>query len=162
VLQLTAPYVRKVLSRGSFQFSSKRTGEVPWQASSRSARTTQASFGSTSRQPTARSSPLARVMRPKRVPRRGLVGQDECSRREDRRSDRTGTRAQLICREVCQEGRVRRRRGATPTAPRCFLGESVWCACRLATRGQTDMRGLVTAGRGFGWIASACLASSVN
>ena len=34
--------------------------------------------------------------------------------------------AQLICREVCQEGKVRRRRGATPTAPRCFLDESVW------------------------------------
>jgi hypothetical protein len=32
----------------------------------------------------------------------------------------------------------------------------------LATRGQTDIRGLATAGRGFGWIASACLGSSVD
>ena len=32
----------------------------------------------------------------------------------------------------------------------------------LATRGQTDIRGLATAGRVFGWIASACLASSVD
>jgi hypothetical protein len=32
----------------------------------------------------------------------------------------------------------------------------------LATRGQTDLRGLATAGRGFGWIASACLGSSVD
>jgi fido (protein-threonine AMPylation protein) len=31
----------------------------------------------------------------------------------------------LICREVCQGGMGRRRRGATPTAPRCFLAESV-------------------------------------
>ncbi len=32
----------------------------------------------------------------------------------------------------------------------------------LATRGQTDMRGLATAGRCFGWIVSACLGSSVD
>lgn len=32
----------------------------------------------------------------------------------------------LICREHCQEGKVRRRRGATQAAPRCFLGQSVW------------------------------------
>ena len=31
----------------------------------------------------------------------------------------------------------------------------------LATRGQTDMRGLVTAGRCFGWSGSACLGTSV-
>jgi transposase InsO family protein len=40
--------------------------------------------------------------------------------------DQPAWAVQLICREICQEGKVRRRREATPTAPLCFPGESVW------------------------------------
>ena len=53
---------------------------------------------------------------------------------------------------------MRRRRGASPTAPRCFLGESVWCrACRCRRVVKSDMRGLVTAGRTFSWSGAAGL-----
>lgn len=45
-------------------------------------------------------------------------------------------------------------------APR-FVGDWLWCAC-LSTRGQTDMRGLATAGRAFGWSLVACLSTGVT
>lgn len=43
----------------------------------------------------------------------------------------------------------------------CFALVGVSVSVSLATRGLTDMRGLVTAGRCFGWSGSACLGSSV-
>ena len=43
----------------------------------------------------------------------------------------------------------------------CFVDLAVPVCVSLATRGQTDMRGLVTAGRWFGWSGSACLGTSV-
>ena len=45
-------------------------------------------------------------------------------------------------------------------APR-FVGGWSWWAC-LSTRGQTDMRGLATAGRAFGWSFFACLSTGVT
>jgi len=69
----------------------------------------------------------------------------------------------LICRNFCQEGRVRRLPGSDP-GRRLFASPPEPCDERVdrATRGQTDIRGLDTAGRDFGWIASASLASSVD
>jgi len=56
--------------------------------------------------------------------------------------------------------------GAVGELPRrrLFASSAILCGERVgyATRGQTDIRGLATAGRGFGWIASACLAASVD
>lgn len=46
-------------------------------------------------------------------------------------TDQPSWTSHLICREVCQEGKVRRRRGATPTAPRCFALES--CVVSVST-----------------------------
>ena len=43
----------------------------------------------------------------------------------------------------------------------CFVVVGTVVSVSLATRGQADMRGLVTAGRVFGWSGSACLGSSV-
>ena len=42
-----------------------------------------------------------------------------------------------------------------------LVGWPVVVSVSLATRGQTDMRGLFTAGRGFGRSGFACLGASV-
>ena len=57
-------------------------------------------------------------------------------------------------------GRVRRPSRLLGAGASCFVVCLV-VSVSLATRGQTDMRGLVTAGRGFGRSGTACLASSV-
>ena len=67
---------------------------------------------------------------------------------------------QLICSGVLSSGRVSRRRGATPAAARASSLRLV-VSVSLATRGQTDMRGLVTAGRAVRQERAACLGSSV-
>jgi len=71
------------------------------------------------------------------------------------------TTSQLICKELCQGAWG----GAVEELPRRRLVafSRAWVvSVSSATRGQTDIRGLVTAGRCFGWIASACLGSSVE
>ena len=80
---------------------------------------------------------------------------------QGRRPDRPGARAQLICRDGCQQGKGGAA-GSYPDGASLLPWRVRVVSVSMATRGQTDIRGLVTAGRGFGWIASACLASSVD
>ncbi len=65
----------------------------------------------------------------------------------------TGT---LICTPVCQVRRARRRPGpsswAPPTVARSIWGG--WRACRFRRVVNSDVRGLATAGRLFGWSGS--------
>ena len=68
---------------------------------------------------------------------------------------------QLICSDFLSRGRVRRPSRLVGAGASCFVGRSRWLSVSLATRGQADMRGLVTAGRAVRLERIACLGSSV-
>ena len=67
----------------------------------------------------------------------------------------------LICSDHLSRGRVRRRRDGFSAAPH-FMVLLIMVCCVFATLGQTDMRGLVTAGRAVRLERIAGLASGVT
>ncbi|WP_272952959.1 hypothetical protein [Mycolicibacter kumamotonensis] len=77
-------------------------------------------------------------------------------------ADRSEFEAHLICRHPLSRGQGEAPPGSYPDGASLLPERVCVVSVSLATRGQTDIRGLATAGRGFGWIASACLASSVT
>ena len=78
---------------------------------------------------------------------------------EARRYQRPG-RVQLICRPSCQ-GQGEAPVPVVGAGASCFVVVWRWLSVSLATHGQADMRGLVTAGRAVRLERVACLGSSV-
>ena len=92
--------------------------------------------------PHRRPCPLARVLQHSTPPQR--------TRRTTTRSadcHQPDGRVHLIWSDLLSRGRVRRPSRWFGAGASCFVVGGGWVSVSLATRGQTDMRGLVTAGR---------------